>query len=66
MIGKLPERMMNVNEVAQLLGVSRRSILRLIAAGEIPCYKILGGVNKNHWRFKQKEVAQWIESKKII
>ena len=56
---KLPDKFMTINEVAELLSVSRRSIDRLIAAEEIPYYAIL-----TRKRFDPAEIAEWIERNK--
>ena len=56
---ELPDKLMTINEVAELLSVSRRSIDRLIAAGEIPYCIIL-----SRKRFDPDEIADWIERNK--
>ncbi len=46
---------MTVEEVADYLQVSHRSIYNLAAAGEIPAAKVAG-----QWRFKKTEVDAWL------
>ncbi len=36
------EEMMNVREVCKLLGVSPATVIDLVAAGELPAYRVLG------------------------
>ena len=46
---------MTVEEVADYLQVSLRSIYNMAAAGEIPAAKVAG-----QWRFKKTEVDAWL------
>lgn len=44
-----------LDELAAYLKVGKRTLYRLAAHGEIPAFKV-GGT----WRFRQSEIAQWI------
>ncbi len=46
---------MTVEEVADYLQVSHRSIYNMAVAGEIPAAKVA-----NQWRFKKTEVDAWL------
>ncbi len=46
---------MTVEEVADYLQVSNRSIYNMATAGEIPAAKVAG-----QWRFKKSEVDAWL------
>ena len=48
---------MNINEVAEYLQLSTKSIYRLIKSGELPAKKVL-----NKWRFSRERVKEWIDS----
>jgi excisionase family DNA binding protein len=36
------EEMMNIREVCKVLGVSPATVIDLVAAGELPAYRVLG------------------------
>lgn len=46
-------------QVAELLNLSRSTVYKLAASGELPSYKLGGSV-----RFKEDDVIDWIEKKK--
>lgn len=50
---------MTVDEVAEYLKVSKKSIYRLVKSGELPAKKVL-----NKWRFSRDRIREWIESEK--
>jgi len=47
---------LTVSETAALLRVSRRTLFRLLAAKEIPAFKVRG-----HWRFNRDFLLRIIE-----
>ena len=49
-------RLMNIYEVARYLGVSPRTVYRLVNRGELKAYKV-GSL----WRFKREEVDAMLE-----
>ena len=51
---------MTVREVAEYLKVKDRTIYRLVANREIPCFKVGGS-----WRFRKSEIDQWIEANAV-
>ena len=48
---------MNINEVAEYLQLSTKSIYRLVKSGELPAKKVL-----NKWRFSRERIKEWIDS----
>ena len=46
---------MNINEVAEYLQLSTKSIYRLLKRGELPAKKVL-----NKWRFSRERIKEWI------
>ena len=46
---------MTVDEVAEYLKVSRKSIYRLVKSGKLPGKKVL-----NKWRFSRDQIKEWI------
>ncbi len=50
---------MTVDEVAEYLKVSKKSIYRLVKSGKLPAKKVL-----NKWRFSRDRIKEWIESEK--
>ena len=49
---------MTVEEVAEMLRVSERTIYDWAQKGEIPCGKL-----GNTWRFKRNEVSRWVDER---
>jgi excisionase family DNA binding protein len=52
------EEILTLREVADYLKVAERTIYRLVAKEEIPCFKVGGS-----WRFRRPEIEAWIESR---
>ena len=50
-----------VKELSSYLSIKEKTIYSLVGRGEIPCYRIGKLV-----RFKQEEVDQWLDTKKVI
>jgi excisionase family DNA binding protein len=53
------EDILTIKEVAEYLKVAEKTAYRLAAEGRLPGFKVGGS-----WRFKQKDVAAWIEDQK--
>lgn len=51
---------MTVREVAEYLKVKDRTIYRLVANGEMPCFKVDGS-----WRFRRAEFDRWTEANAV-
>jgi excisionase family DNA binding protein len=56
---KNPEEMLNANDAGKILGVSGKTIIRLMEGGDVPGYRI-GGV----WKFKRGEVEHYRDSQR--
>ena len=52
----MEERLLTIEQVAEYLQVSGKTIYRLIHREEIPCYKVA-----NQWRFKWEVIQDWME-----
>lgn len=52
---------LTVVEVAHYLGVSRRTILYWVAAGEIPTLELPGRIR----RFDREAIDQWVRSRAV-
>jgi excisionase family DNA binding protein len=56
---KNPEEMLNANDAGKILGVSGKTVVRLMESGDIPGYRI-GGV----WKFKRGEIEYYRDSQR--
>jgi excisionase family DNA binding protein len=56
---KDPDDMLNSNEAGRIIGVSGRTMIRLMETGKLPGYKI-GGV----WKFRRGDVEAYRESQR--
>lgn len=53
--------MFTIEELAEMLKVSPRTIYRMLEKGELPfAIKIQGS-----WRFKEEDIMSWLESQKM-
>ena len=52
------DTLLNIEEVAELLRISNRTVRRLLAADELSAFKV-GGT----WRFRQEDLDAWIEER---
>lgn len=50
-------------EAAEELGLSRSSILRMIAADQLPAVCLRAGKRKKVWRVDEKKLGRWIQTK---
>lgn len=57
--GRNPEEMLNATNAGKILGVSGKTMIRLMENGEFPGYKI-GGV----WKFKRGEIEQYRDAQR--
>jgi len=54
------ETMLAPNEAGKLLGVSGKTVIRMMEEGEFPGYKIGAA-----WKFMKKEILQYRDSRKF-
>ena len=52
-----PQEILNLKEVAELLGMSERTIYNWAQTKYIPSFKL-----GKSWRFNKSEITQWINS----
>jgi len=55
----MPDEILTLPEVAQLLKVAERTVYTMAQRAEIPAFKVRG-----QWRFKRLDLDQWIERQK--
>jgi excisionase family DNA binding protein len=51
-------RLLTLNEAAELLQVSTRTLQRMIHSGEMPALKVGG-----QWRVREAQLRQWVENR---
>ncbi len=51
---------MNIKEVASYLKITEKTAYKLASEGKIPGFKVGGA-----WRFRKKEIDQWIDNQSI-
>jgi excisionase family DNA binding protein len=51
-----PTRLLTLQETAELLQISRRTLYRMAQTKELPAIKV-GSL----WRFRESELAKWIQ-----
>ena len=54
-MGKEPESIMTIEEVADYLKIPKSTVYKLAQEGKIPCQKV-----GRHWRFHKKAIEHWI------
>lgn len=55
----MPDEILTLPEVADLLKVGRKTLYTLVQKGRLPAFKVLG-----QWRFKRADIDSWIEKQK--
>ena len=55
----MTNEILTLKEVADYLKLAEKTAYRLAAKGKLPGFKVGGS-----WRFKQQDVAAWIEEQK--
>lgn len=56
----MPDEILTLPEVAQLLKVADKTVYTMAQKGEIPAFKVRG-----QWRFKREDIDRWIERQKL-
>jgi excisionase family DNA binding protein len=57
----MPDEILTLPEVAQLLKVADKTVYTMAQRGELPAFKVRG-----QWRFKHEDLDQWIEAQKAV
>ena len=52
----MPEQLLTLEQVAEYLNVDKFTVYRLLAAKELPAFKV-----GNQWRFKRKLIENWLK-----
>lgn len=55
----MPDEIMTLPEVANLLKIAEKTVYTMSQRSEIPAFKVRG-----QWRFKRSDIDDWIESQK--
>lgn len=55
----MPDALLTLHEVADLLKVAEKTVYTMAQRGELPAFKVRG-----QWRFKQADLDRWIEERK--
>jgi excisionase family DNA binding protein len=55
----MPDEILTLAEVAQLLKVADKTVYTMAQRGEVPAFKVRG-----QWRFKRDDLNEWIEQQK--
>ena len=56
----MPDEILTLPEVAQLLKVAEKTVYTMAQKGELPAFKVRG-----QWRFKRDDIDTWIEQQKV-
>jgi excisionase family DNA binding protein len=56
----MDEQMMTVEQLAELLQVSPRTIYRLLRGGDLPALRI-----GHNWRFDRRDISRWLFERKL-
>lgn len=51
-------RLLTLEAAAEILQVSKRTLLRMIQKGEVPAFKVGG-----QWRIRESQFKKWVEEK---
>ena len=59
-MGKEPDSIMTIEEVAKYLKIPKSTVYILAQEGKIPCQKV-----GRHWRFRKQTIDQWLDEKSL-
>lgn len=54
---EMPDEILTVTEVAQLLRVADKTVYTMAQKGEMPAFKVRG-----QWRFRRTDIGVWIDA----
>ena len=57
----MPDEILKLPEVAQLLKVADKTVYTMAQRSELPAFKVRG-----QWRFKRIDIDRWIERQKAV
>lgn len=57
----MPDTLLTLQEVADLLKVAEKTVYTMVQGNELPGFKVRG-----QWRFKRSDLDQWIEERKAV
>ena len=61
LVGPLPT-MLDVEQAAQFIGCSTRTLKRYVAAKAVPCVHVGRGTQRKHVRFARESLEAWLRS----
>jgi len=56
----MKEKLLTIEDLAEYLNISRRTVYRLLKEGTLPGYRI-----GSHMRFRRGEIDRWLEGKRL-
>ena len=56
----MDDKLLTLNDLADYLSVSRRTVYRLMKGESMPAYRL-----GSHLRFRRGEIDEWLEGKKV-
>jgi excisionase family DNA binding protein len=56
----MTDEILTIQELAEYLKLNEKTAYRLASEGKLPGFKVGGS-----WRFKQKDIEEWIEEQKL-
>ena len=56
-------KLLNIEEVAEDLGVSRQTVARIIAEGSLPAICLRTGRRKKVWRIRPEVLERWLKER---
>ena len=62
-VGEGGMKLLNIEEVAKILGISRSTTMRMIVDGSLPAVCLRAGRRKSVWRVREENLQRWILSK---
>lgn len=53
-------KLLNLNDSAKIMGVSRQTTMRMITEGVLPAICLRSGKRKKVWRIREEVLERWI------
>ena len=55
-LGIVDDKLLTVEDLAEYLQLSTKTIYRMLRRGQLPCYRV-----GNQWRFRKSTIDAWLE-----
>lgn len=60
-----PEKLLDVDAVAEILGVDERTVYEMLRRGELPGVDVGRGTKRRSWRVRPSDLDRWQQARRV-